>query len=81
MDRPVKPGDDTEYVPYSSRCTFRRDGNSFIHSSAIATVPTPPSTAAGTVPNSAAVTPLSNWPSWLLAVSYTHLTLPTIYSV
>src|SRR5213596_1145458 len=36
---------------YSSRSTFRSVGNSFIHNSAIAMVPTPPSTAAGTVPN------------------------------
>ena len=41
----------------------RSDGNSTIQSSAIATVPMPLITAAGTVPNSAAVTPLSYSPS------------------
>jgi hypothetical protein len=50
---------------YSSRSTSRSVGNSFIQSSATATVPRPPSSAAGTVPSKAAVTPLSNWPSWL----------------
>ena len=40
-------------------------------------VPTPPSTAAGMVPNSAAVTPLSNWPSWLEALMNRKLTAPT----
>ena len=64
-------------APYSSRSTFRSVGNSFIHNSAIAIVPTPPSTAAGTAPNSAAVTPLSNWPSWLEALMNRKFTAPT----
>ena len=38
---------------------------------------TPPSTAAGTVPNSAAVMPLSNWPSWLEALMNRKFTAPT----
>src|SRR5262249_39724271 len=45
---------------YSSRSTLRRLGNSFIHNSATAIVPTPPRTAAGMAPNSPAVSPLSN---------------------
>jgi hypothetical protein len=49
---------------YSSRSIFRNVGNSLIHNNATATVPTPPSTAAGIAPNKAAVMPLSNSPSW-----------------
>ena len=56
---------------------MRSDGNSFIHNSAIATVATPPSTAAATVPNSAAVTPLSNWPRWFEALMNRKFTAPT----
>ena len=41
-------------APCSSRSTSRSVGNNFIHNSAIATVATPP--------NTAAVTPLSHWP-------------------
>src|SRR5450755_2007913 len=62
---------------YSSRSTSRSVGNSFIHNSAIAIVPRPPSTAAGTTPNKAAVTPLSNWPSWLEALMNRKFTAPT----
>src|ERR1700679_3039966 len=47
----------------SSRSTSRNVGNSFIHRSATATVPMPPNNTAGTVPNRAAVTPLSKPPS------------------
>lgn len=46
--------------PYSSRSTLRSEGNSFIQSSATAIVAIPPRAAAGTAPNKAAVTPLSN---------------------
>jgi hypothetical protein len=45
---------------HSSRSTLRSVGNSFIHNRATAMVPKPPSATAGTVPNRAAVTPLSN---------------------
>ena len=64
-------------IAHSSFSTCRSVGNSFIQSSAIAMVPTPPSTAAGTVPNSAAVTPLSNWPSWFEALMNRKFTAPT----
>ena len=67
----------SQRVPYSSRSTLRSVGNSFIHNSAIAMVPTPPSTAAGIAPNKAAVTPLSNWPSWLEALMNRKFTAPT----
>src|SRR5450432_1905593 len=50
----------TKLLFHSSRSTLRSVGNSFIHNSATAIVPTPPSTAAGIAPNKAAVTPLSN---------------------
>ena len=62
---------------HSSVSTSRSAGNSFIQSSATAIVATPPSTAAGTVPNSAAVTPLSNWPSWFEALMKRKFTAPT----
>jgi len=52
-------GSRTDFL-HSSRSTLRRAGNSFIHNSAIATVPTPPRAAAGIAPSSAAVIPLSN---------------------
>ena len=74
-DRSPRRG--TTYAPYSSFSTSRSVGNSFIHNSAIAIVPTPPSTAAGIAPNSAAVTPLSNWPSWLEALMNRKFTAPT----
>jgi len=43
----------------------------------MATVPTPPSTAAGIAPNRAAVMPLSNSPSWLEALMNRKFTAPT----
>src|SRR5689334_20372980 len=47
----------------SSVSALRNAGNRYIHSSATATVPIPPSTTAGMVPKRAAVTPDSNSPS------------------
>ena len=53
---------------YSSRSTLLSSGKSRIQSSATPMQPRPPSTAAGTVPKSAAVMPLSNSPSWFEAL-------------
>ena len=60
--------DDVLSAVHPSRCTSRNVGNNFIHNSATRMVPTPPNITAGTAPNKAAVTPLSNCPSSLDAL-------------
>ena len=55
---------DVPIASYSSRSTARSAGNSFIHKTAMAIVPMPPSRTAGMTPSKAAVIPLSNSPSW-----------------
>ena len=62
---------------------MRSSGNHHIHNPATATVPSPPITTAGTAPTSAAITPDSNSPSWLDALTnsvLTALTRPSMWS-
>src|SRR5208282_1675005 len=70
-------------VTSDSRSTSRKVGNIRYHTATITSVPTPPITTAGTVPNHVAVTPDSNAPSSFDAPTnslFTALTRPRIPS-
>src|SRR5208337_3772707 len=75
--RHTKPTHPLHGVTSDSRSTSRKLGNSRYHTATMTSVPTPPITTAGTVPNQVAVTPDSNSPSSFDAPTKSRLTALT----